>query len=74
MLLINPFYKKNAIRPHLELHLKKHFEIKHFQQRLMRFKSTVNELFQDEIAHTVKSLAMSIATVMQIKISELNKQ
>lgn len=40
----------------------------------MRFKSTVNELFQDEIAHTVKSLAMSIATVMQIKISELNKQ
>ncbi len=67
-------YKKNAIQPHLELHLKKPFEIKHFQQWLFLFKNTVDELFQGENAHTTKSRAMAIATVMQIKISELNKQ
>lgn len=67
-------YKKNAMQPHLELHLKKPLEIKHFQQWLMHFKNTVDELFQGEIADTAISRAMSISTVMQIKISELNKQ
>lgn len=67
-------YKKNAMQPHLELHLKKPFKIKHFQQWLMHFTNTIDELFQGEIAHTAKSRAMSIATVMQIKIAEINKQ
>ncbi len=40
----------------------------------MHFKNTVNELFQGEIARSAKSKAISIATVIQIKISELNKQ
>ena len=40
----------------------------------MHFKTTVDELFQGEVAHTAKSRAMSLATVMQIKIAEINKQ
>jgi len=67
-------YKKNAMRPHLNLHLKKPFEKKHFQQWIYHFNTTVDEHFIGEIAHAAKSRALSIATVMQIKISELNKK
>ena len=66
-------YQKNAMKPHLDLHLKKPFEKKHFQQWLLYFNNTIDENFTGEIAHAAKSRALSIATVMQIKISELNK-
>lgn len=67
-------YQKNAMKPHLDLHLKKPFEKVHFQQWIYHFNSTVDECFIGDIAHAAKSRAMSIATVMQIKISELNKK
>lgn len=66
-------YQKNAMKPHLDLHLKKHFEKKHFRQWISHFNTTVDEYFIGEIAHAAKSRALSIATVMQIKITELNK-
>ncbi len=67
-------YKKNAMQPHLELHVNKPFKTEHFQQWLIHFNNTVDELFKGEMAHTAKSRAISIATVMQIKISELNRE
>ena len=66
-------YKKNAMKPHLDLHPKKPFEKQHFQQWILHFNTTIDENFIGEVAHAAKSRALSIATVMQIKISELNK-
>jgi hemoglobin len=67
-------YQKNAMKPHLDLQLKKPFKSEHFKQWLLHFNNTVDEHFEGEIAHAAKSRALSIATVMQIKITELGKQ
>ena len=67
-------YKKNAMKPHMDLQAIKPFQIQHFQQWLLHFKNTVDEHFFGENAHAAKTRAISIATVMQIKISELYKQ
>lgn len=66
-------YRKNAMQPHLDLQRQKPFESIHFKHWLSSFNASVEELFQGEMAHTAKSRALSIATVMQIKISGLNK-
>ena len=67
-------YQKNAMKPHLDLQQKKPFKPEHFQLWLQHFNNTVDEHFSGEIAHAAKSRALSIATVMQIKIGELDKQ
>ena len=66
-------YKKNAMQPHLALQARKPFIKKHFETWLFHFNTSVDELFNGEMAHTAKSRALSIATVMQIKITELTK-
>jgi len=58
--------------PHLKLHQKKPFKTEHFNSWLSMFNASVNELFEGEMAHVAKSRALSIATVMKIKVSELN--
>ncbi|WP_372767188.1 group III truncated hemoglobin [Lutibacter sp.] len=67
-------YQKNAMKPHLDLQPKKPFKAEHFKQWLLHFNNTVDTYFTGEIAHAAKSRALSIATVMQIKIAELGKQ
>lgn len=67
-------YQKNAMKPHLDLQSKKPFKAEHFKQWILHFNNTVDEYFTGEIAHVAKSRALSIATVMQIKIAELGKQ
>jgi len=67
-------YQKNAMKPHLDLQQKKPFKSEHFKQWLLHFNNTVDEHFNGEVAHAAKSRALSIATVMQIKIGELDKQ
>lgn len=67
-------YQKNAMKPHLELQPKKPFKSEHFQRWLLHFNNTIDEHFTGEIAHAAKSRALSIATVMQIKIAETDKQ
>ena len=66
-------YRKNAMQPHLDLQPKKPFKEIHFTHWLSSFNASVDELFHGEIAHNAKSRALSIATVMQIKISEISK-
>jgi len=66
-------YRKNAMQPHLDLHPQKPFKPIHFKHWLSSFNESVDELFHGEMAHTAKSRALSIATVMQIKISEVDK-
>ena len=64
-------YRKNAMQPHLDLHKKSPLHDHHFDTWLRYFKETVDELFEGEKAFMVKERAMSIATVMKIKIHQL---
>lgn len=61
-------YKSNAIAVHKHLHEKSAFEDKHFEHWVMLFKSTVDELFEGEKAELAKQRALSIATVMKLKV------
>lgn len=65
-------YRKNAMQPHMVLHQQSPLQKHHFETWLRYFKSSVDELFEGEIAFLAKERATSIATVMQIKISQLS--
>jgi hemoglobin len=65
-------YRKNALQPHMNLSQQTPFTPEHFKTWLTYFKSTVDELFEGEKAFQIKERATSIATVMQIKIKQLN--
>jgi len=66
-------YKKNAMRPHIDLQATKPFSNEHFEQWLNFFNRSIDELFEGENAHAAKSRALSIATVMKIKMLEHGK-
>ncbi len=65
-------YRKNAMQPHMILHQQSPLQKHHFETWLGYFNETVDELFEGEKASLAKERALSIATVMQIKISQLN--
>jgi hemoglobin len=65
-------YQRNALQTHLELNKTKPFEKPHFKRWLQLFKSTVDDNFQGKKAEMAKTRAISIATVMEIKMA-LNK-
>ncbi len=65
-------YRKNAMLPHLKLNKTKPFKKEHFKAWLSAFNLSVDELFSGEKAHAIKSRALSIATVMEIKVLEAN--
>jgi hemoglobin len=64
-------YRKNAMQPHLDLHKQSALQKQHFETWLRYFKDSVDEFFEGEKAFQAKERATSIATVMQIKISQL---
>lgn len=66
-------YRKNAMQPHLDLHQQSPLTKAHFETWLRYFKASVDELFEGEKAFQAKERATSIATVMQIKISQLGQ-
>ncbi len=66
-------YRKNAMQPHLHLHQLSPLTKEHFNTWLRYFRETVDELFEGEKAFQAKERATSIATVMQIKISQLGQ-
>lgn len=61
-------YQKNAMKPHLDMQKENSFKSIHFERWLHHFNTSVNQLFKGENAHAIKSRALSIATVMKIKI------
>ncbi|MBL7748484.1 MAG: group III truncated hemoglobin [Chitinophagaceae bacterium] len=65
-------YQKNAMQPHLSLHRQSPLQKHHFETWLRYFKEAADELFEGEKAFIAKERATSIATVMQIKISQLD--
>ncbi len=68
VLLDGTQYKKNAITPHIQLHQVSPLTEKHFARWLELFNSTVDDLYDGSIALLAKQRAVSIATVMKIKI------
>lgn len=66
-------YRKNAIQPHILLNQKSPLLKQHFETWLDYFGKSIDELFEGEKASQAKERAKSIATVMQIKIAQINK-
>ena len=65
-------YRKNAMQPHMILHHKSPLQKHHFETWLKYFNGSVDELFEGEKAFVAKERALSIATVMRIKVSQLS--
>jgi hemoglobin len=53
---------------HKQIHDKSAFQDEHFQRWLQLFKETVDELYEGDKAFLIKQRAVSIATVMKIKL------
>jgi hemoglobin len=64
-------YHKNAMQPHIHLHQKSPLQPNHFETWLRYFNATVAEFFEGEKAFLAKERALSIATVMKIKLKQL---
>ncbi|MBL7916240.1 MAG: group III truncated hemoglobin [Bacteroidia bacterium] len=62
-------YKGNPMPAHIALHQKSAMKPEHFNRWIELFTKTVDDLFEGKNATTIKQRAMSIATVMQIKIA-----
>jgi hemoglobin len=67
-LLNKTAYRGNPMKVHLDLNDKESLKKVHFDQWLKLFNETVDELFKGERAELAKTRALSIATVMQIKL------
>ncbi len=61
-------YKNNAMQPHLILNKTKPFKKDHFKTWLLHFSTAVDENFKGEKAEMAKTRALSIATVMEIRM------
>lgn len=64
-------YRRNTLQPHLDLHEKSPITAGHFETWLRYFNESVDELFEGRLAFLAKERALSIATVMKIKLVQL---
>lgn len=67
-------YYGNPLEVHKTLHHFKTLQRENFERWLQLFNETVNDLFEGEKAELAKQRAISIATVMQIKILYVSPQ
>lgn len=65
-------YRRNAMKPHMDLHARSPILPHHFETWLSYFKETVDELFEGEKAFLAKERATSIATIMKIKVKQIS--
>ena len=68
-------YKRNLVDIHLDLNQKYNYGLneKHFNDWLALFNTTVDELFEGEKAKGAKDRALSIATIIKMKIDNLEQ-
>jgi hemoglobin len=64
-------YRKNVLQLHTNLHTMERLTKDHFTTWLSYFTKTVDDLFEGEKAFLAKERAQSIATVMQVKIAQM---
>lgn len=61
-------YSGNPMRVHINLNEKARIRDRHFERWLALFNETVDELYTGTVAELAKTRALSIATVMRIKL------
>ncbi len=61
-------YQRNAMQPHLILNQTKVFKKEHFNRWLAHFTTTIDTNFKGEKAELAKTRALSVATIMEIKM------
>jgi hemoglobin len=61
-------YQGNPMDAHTKLNQQSRLKMQHFQQWNKLFAESVDQLFEGEKAELIKQRALSISTVMQIKI------
>lgn len=69
----NSVYKGNPMKVHMDLDDKVSLDKEHFDRWLALFNVTVDELFKGEKSELAKTRALSIATVMQVKLFQKSK-
>jgi len=62
-------YHNNPMHVHMQLNDKEQLTNAHFDIWLMHFNTTVDDLFVGGNAEKIKTRALSIATIMKIKVS-----
>ena len=62
-------YQKNVLQIHLDINSKLNFTQTHFSIWLKYFNSSIDENFKGQNAENMKTRALAIATVMQIKMT-----
>jgi hemoglobin len=62
-------YRNNPMQVHMQLNEKEQLTAQHFDVWLGHFNATVDELFAGANAEKIKTRALSIATIMKIKVS-----
>jgi hemoglobin len=67
-------YTKNLTQIHLDINQKEYLSPELFQIWLVHFNTTVDENFKGINAEKIKTNALSIATIMQIKIAQEKRQ
>ena len=61
-------YRKNVLQIHKDLHAKKALDLVHFETWLALFNTTVDEIYTGTNAELIKTRALSIMTVMRVKL------
>lgn len=61
-------YRTNVMQVHLDLNAKEHLTAAHFETWLIHFNATVDRFFKGTNAEAAKTKALSIATIMKIKM------
>ncbi|MDE3124761.1 MAG: group III truncated hemoglobin [Bacteroidota bacterium] len=67
VLFETPIYKGNVMAVHQQLHQQSPFVQAHFNQWLLLFQQTTDDLFAGDMAEKIKQRAYSIATVISLK-------
>lgn len=65
-------YSGNPVQNHRALNMKYPLTKEHFDHWIFLFNNTVDALFEGEKAELAKQRALSIATVLRIKIAQVN--
>jgi hemoglobin len=62
-------YQRNAMKPHLRINRKKGMAVSDFDLWLKLFSKAVDHNFKGQNAEAIKNKALSIATVMKLKMN-----
>lgn len=62
-------YRNNVLQVHMDLDNQENLTSKHFETWYSHFEQTIDEHFAGPKAETAKTRALSIATIMQIKLA-----